>query len=193
MTAERDQPAGAAGLRSAALDVMDAEVVVASRGQHPPSSERLPVLGWKEHVSLPDWGLELRGKLDTGARSSALHVTELRETGIEHSEDGAALQLVRFDVVLGTKSAPEHHLVEAPVVGHRRVRDTGARAEHRPVVRTRIVCGPLDTVAEVTLTDRTGMNFRMLLGRLTLEGRCLVDPAHGYLATGGDGRRGHTR
>jgi hypothetical protein len=148
------------------------------------SDDGLPVLGWKEHVSLPQWGLELRAKLDTGARSSALHVADLRETGEQVDEDGVSRRHVTFDVVLGTKRAPEHHLVDAIVIGHRRVRDTGARAEHRPVVRTRIVCGPIDTVADVTLTDRSGMNFRMLLGRLTLEGRCLVDPAHGYLVTG---------
>jgi hypothetical protein len=147
-------------------------------------SASLPVLGWKEHVILPDWGLELRGKLDTGARSSALHVTELEELGAHVDEEtGRPLPVVRFDVVLGTRSAPEHHEVTAPIVGHRIVRDTGARAEQRPVVRTRIVCGPIDTVGDITLTDRTGMNFRMLLGRLTLEHRCTVDPANGYLAT----------
>lgn len=139
------------------------------------------MFGWKEHVRLPEWGLELRAKLDTGARTSALHVAELEETSARVDADGVARPRVRFDVVLGTKRAPRHHLVEGVVVGHRRVRDTGARAERRPVVRTRIVCGPLDTVADITLTDRTGMNFRMLLGRLTLEGRALVDPAHGYL------------
>ncbi|MFO7960173.1 MAG: RimK/LysX family protein [Nitriliruptoraceae bacterium] len=148
------------------------------------TSSALPVLGWKEHVSLPEWGLELRAKLDTGARSSALHVTELIELGEHHDPTtGRPLPLVRFDVVLGTRRAPEHHQVEAPILGHRRVRDTGARAEERPVVRTRIVCGPLDVTADITLTDRTGMNFRMLLGRLTLEHLCLVDPAHGYVLT----------
>lgn len=148
----------------------------------------LPVLGWKEHVHLPEWGLELRGKLDTGARSSALHVAELEEIG-EHDHAGGRLPVVTFDVVLGRRDAPEHHRIEAPVVGHKVVKDTGARAERRPVVRTRIVCGPVDTVGDITLTDRTGMIFRMLLGRLTLEHHCLVDPAHGYLATGhGTGR-----
>jgi hypothetical protein len=144
----------------------------------------LPVLGWKEHVSLPEWGLELRGKLDTGARSSALHVTEMEELG-EHVDEltGRPLPVVRFDVVLGTRSAPEHHEVTAPIVAHRIVRDTGARAEQRPVVRTRVVCGPIDTTADITLTDRTGMNFRMLLGRLTLEHRCTVDPSRGYVVT----------
>jgi len=156
----------------------------------PGSTRTLPVLGWKEHVELPEWGLKLRGKLDTGARSSALHVTDLTELG-EHRdpETGTASPLVRFDVVLGTKRNPEHHEVEAPIIGHKRVRDTGARAEDRPVVRTRIVCGPLDTVADITLTDRSGMNFRMLLGRLTLERLCVVDPAHGYLVTGKRARR----
>jgi hypothetical protein len=145
----------------------------------------LPVLGWKEHVWLPEWDLRLRGKLDTGARSSALHVSSLEEVSAErHPETGEPVTLVRFDVVLGPKSRPEHHPVEAVVSGHKIVKDTGARAESRPVVRTRIVCGPIDTIADVTLTDRSGMNFRMLLGRLTLERHCLVDPAHGYLVTG---------
>lgn len=148
------------------------------------SPPALPVLGWKEYVSLPAWGLDLRAKLDTGARSSALHVTELSELGEQVDPvSGAPTPLVRFDVVLGTKRAPQHHEVEAPIIGHRRVRDTGARAEVRPVVRTRILCGPVDVEADITLTDRSGMNFRMLLGRLTMEGRCLVDPANGYIAT----------
>ncbi len=148
----------------------------------------LPILGWKEHVWLPEWDLRLRGKLDTGARSSALHVSSLEEIAPSH-HDGDGLARVRFDVVLGTRSKPQHHPVEAVVVRHKIVKDTGARAENRPVVRTRIVCGPLDVTADVTLTDRSGMNFRMLLGRLTLENHCLVDPAHGYLVTSKKRRR----
>lgn len=139
---------------------------------------------------LPEWDLKLRGKLDTGARSSALHVSDLQELTVgPDSPDGPTVGRVRFDVVLGTRSKPQHHPVEATVIGHKMVRDTGARAEHRPVVRTRIVCGPLDVTADITLTDRSGMNFRMLLGRLTLERHCLVDPAHGYLVTGRSRRR----
>ena len=152
--------------------------------------EGLPVLGWKERVTLPLWRFDLRAKLDTGARSSALHVTELEELGDRpHPETGALVPFVRFDVVTGRKDDPEHHRVETPIIGQKSVRDTGARAELRPVVRTRIVCGPLETVADITLTDRTGMNFRMLLGRLTLEQRCLVDPHQGYRVT----RRGRHR
>ncbi len=136
-------------------------------------------LGWKEYVSLPEWDITLRAKLDTGARSSALHVNDLTIDGPEKETIGGT---VHFDVVLGTKAAPEHHPVAATIVGFRTVRDTGARAERRPIVRTRLQLGALDLLTDITLTDRTGMNFRMLVGRRTLEHHCLVDPARGYTA-----------
>jgi hypothetical protein len=143
----------------------------------------LPVLGWKEHVALPDWDIpRLRAKLDTGARTSALHVED-QEVVDEHEHDGERFPVVTFHVLVGPRDDPRRHEVVAPVVGYKIVRDTGANAERRPVVRTRIVIGPLDTHAEVTLTTRHGMNFRMLVGRLTMEDRCVVDPARGYLVT----------
>ncbi|MBW3657715.1 MAG: RimK/LysX family protein [Actinobacteria bacterium] len=146
-------------------------------------SDELPVLGWKEHVSLPDWGIpRLRAKLDTGARTSALHVED-DEVIDEHEHEGQILPVVTFHVLVGSRETPTRHEVEAPVVGYKVVRDTGGKAQRRPVVRTRIVIGPLDTEADVTLTTRHGMNFRMLIGRLTMEDRCLVDPARGYLRT----------
>lgn len=142
----------------------------------------LPVLGWKEQVVLPQWGIRVRGKLDTGARSSALHVERLEVVG-EQDVDGEPVPVVNFDVLVGSRDAPDVRSLTSPTVGRRRVRDTGAKAEDRYVIRTRIVCGPVDTEADVTLTSRAGMNFRMLLGRLTLEGHCVVDPARGYLHT----------
>ena len=141
----------------------------------------LPVLGWKEQASLPDLGIaRLRVKLDTGARSSALHVEQLRTVG-QHVVDGEELPVLGFTVLVGSRDAPERRPVEVPAVGWRVVRDTGAKAERRPVIRTRVLCGPLDVEADITITSRHGMNFRMLLGRLALQGGCLVDPQHGYL------------
>lgn len=145
------------------------------------------VFGWREHVSLPTWGIpRLRAKLDTGARTSALHVEDVEELEPDRSisapEDGTdpGLPLVRFHVLTGPRDAPRRVEVVAPVVGHTVIRDTRARPEHRPIVRTRVVCGPLDREIEISLTDRTGMNFRLLLGRLALQGVALVDPAEGF-------------
>ncbi|HEX2029632.1 MAG TPA: RimK/LysX family protein [Nitriliruptorales bacterium] len=140
----------------------------------------LPVLGWKEQASLPGWGISrLRVKLDTGARSSALHVSDLQVIGV-HMRDGQRLPVLRFAVILGRGHRARRRVVTAGAIGFRTVRDTSAKGERRPVVRTRVVCGPLDRVAEVSITDRTGMNFRMILGRSALQGACLVDPEHGY-------------
>lgn len=144
-------------------------------------SHPLPVLGWKEQAALPEWDVpRLRVKLDTGARTSALHVEDL-EVVDEHERDGESLPVLRFAVLVGSRDVPSRKTVEVPAVATKLVRDTGARAELRPVVVTRVVCGPLDLETEVTITDRSGMNFRMLLGRTTLAGRCVVDPARGYL------------
>jgi hypothetical protein len=144
------------------------------------------VFGWREHVALPAWGIpRLRAKLDTGARTSALHVEDLTEVGTSstgRTDPPADLveELVRFHVLTGPRAAPRRVEVVAPVVGHTIIRDTRARPERRPIVRTRVVCGPLDRDIEISLTDRTGMNFRLLLGRLALEGVALVDPARGF-------------
>ena len=149
----------------------------------------LPLLGWKEHAALPELGIRrLRVKLDTGARSSALHVDDLEVVG-SHQEDGEDLPVLRFAIVLGRGADARRKVVTVRSLGLRTVRDTGAKAEERHVIRTRVVCGPLDRVTEVTLTDRVGMNFRMILGRSTLEHACLVDPARGYTSTSPPRRR----
>ena len=142
---------------------------------------RLPVLGWKEQAALPDLGVErLRVKLDTGARTSALHVESIEVVG-EHQLDDETLPVLRLVLLVGSRDRPRTRTVEVPTLGSKMVRDTGANAELRHVVRTRVVCGPLDLETPVTITDRSGMNFRMLLGRTALAGRCLVDPDNGYL------------
>lgn len=145
-----------------------------------PELTPLPALGWKEEADLPDWGIQgLRVKLDTGARTSALHVRDIREVG-SHVHHGTTLPIVSFEVLLSRRNPPRTVRVDAPVVGTKSVRDTGAKAQRRPVVRTRLVCGPIDADIDITLTDRTGMIFRMLLGRGALAGRVTVDPEAGY-------------
>jgi hypothetical protein len=141
---------------------------------------RLPVLGWKEEADLPDWGVfGLRVKLDTGARTSAVHVRHMEVIGHHHCV-GQKLPVLRLTIPLSRVHHGRRVLVEAPVMGYKNVRDTGAKAERRPVVRTRLVCGPLDREIDITVTDRSGMIFRMILGRQALAGQVLVDAGRGY-------------
>lgn len=147
----------------------------------------LPVLGWKEDAALPDWGIgRLRVKLDTGAKTSAIHVRESEPVG-EHELHGTTLPILRLVIPLSRLHPDKTAIVEAPVVGYKSVRDTSATAENRPVVRTRLRCGPLDREIDITVTDRTGMIFRMILGRQALAGHALVDPSLGYTTRDGRG------
>lgn len=140
----------------------------------------LPLLGWKEDARLPDWGItRLRVKLDTGARTSAIHASDYEQVGT-HRHHGHELPVVRLVIPLSRLRPDRLVEVETPVYGYRSVRDTGANAELRPVVRTRLVCGPVDREIEVTVTDRSGMIFRMILGREALAGQVAVDPNQAY-------------
>lgn len=137
-----------------------------------------PVLGWKEDAALPDWDItRLRVKLDTGAKTSAIHAHS--EVVGEHRLHGRTLPILRLRIPLSRLRTDRFVEAEAPVVGWKSVRDTGAKAELRPVVRTRLVCGPVDRDIDVTVTDRSGMIFRMILGRQALDG-VLVDPSRSY-------------
>lgn len=144
------------------------------------SAASLPVLGWKEEASLPDWGIRrLRVKLDTGAKTSAIHVSAMEVDG-HHELDGRELPILALVIPLSRVRPDRVARVRAPVMGYKSVRDTGANAELRPVVRTHLVCGPVDREIEVTVTDRSGMIFRMILGRQALSGHAVVDPGQGY-------------
>ena len=120
------------------------------------------VAGWRERVDLPEWGVRrLPAKLDTGAKTSALHVVDLRAL------PGG---VVSFDVVLSRKRADRRVHIEAPLVRTTRVRSSTGALTLRHVVRTRLRMGPIDREIEINLVDRGPMIHRMLIGRSGLAG-----------------------
>lgn len=140
-----------------------------------PSPGLRVIIGYAESVDLPAWGIEgLRTKVDTGARSSALHVSDLRM--------GRAGRTVRFRVVLTRKGKRHGVEIEAPVVRRTQVRSSSGHTEERVVVRTQVRVGPLTKEVEITLTERAAMRYRMLLGRTALAPEFLVDSSHRYTA-----------
>jgi len=127
-----------------------------------------PVLiGWTEFVDLPDWGVKkLRAKIDTGARTSALHVEN-----IETLPRG----YVRFDVVLHREKRNRHIHVRARITRRARVRSSTGHQDERLFVKTVLMLGTVRKEIEVSLVDREKMMYRMLLGREALQGPFLID------------------
>lgn len=140
-----------------------------------PTSAVPLILGWEEWIALPDLGLPaIKAKVDTGARTSALHAVFVEPFGPAKSRK------VRF----GVHPIPRRSDVEitcvAPLVGKREVRSSNGEREERFVIETPIRIGEAVWPIEITLTNRHMMAYRMLIGRQALASRALVDPSASF-------------
>jgi hypothetical protein len=125
-----------------------------------------PLLGWKEAVILPKLRLgPLVAKIDTGARTAALHADSYEVAG----------RRVRFTI--GRKT------YAAPLVGHKRVKSSNGISEMRPVIRVTVLLGQTQMKIEITLSDRSDMDVPMLLGRNTIKNHFMVHPGKTFLLT----------
>lgn len=133
------------------------------------------IIGHREWVSLP--GLKLpgiKGKIDTGAKTSSLHAFDI------HLEKEGRKTYVRFKVhPLQDNEELDVHC-RALLLEKRSVTDSGGHKELRYVIRTTLIMGGVKKKIELTLTDRSTMKYRMLIGRSALE-EFYIDPSQSYL------------
>jgi hypothetical protein len=133
-------------------------------------------IGWREWVALPDLGVtRVKAKIDTGARSSALHAFDL-----EHFRRRGH-DMVRFAIHTLQRSNKRVIVAEAEMMDERIVRSSNGVNALRPVILTRVELLGESWPIELTLASRDEMGFRMLLGRQALRGRFLIDPGRSYL------------
>ncbi len=138
-------------------------------------TSKLPTIGWREYVSLPDLKIPaIKAKVDTGARSSSLHAFEMEL----YRKDG--LDYVRFKIHPVQRNDQLVVEVETPVFDLRRVRSSSGDSSVRPVIVTVVELLGVAWPIELTLANRDQMGFRMLLGREAMRGRMLVDPGNSY-------------
>jgi len=132
-------------------------------------------VGWREWAALPDLGIPaIKAKLDTGARTSALHVSHVRW----HDVDGK--DWVEFDAHPIQHDETVTHRCWARAVDRRWVTNPGGRREKRFVIKTRIEVGGRTWPIELSLTNRDDMGFRLLLGRGAMQRRVVLDPNLSY-------------
>jgi hypothetical protein len=134
------------------------------------------VIGWEEWLSLPGLNLPaIKAKIDTGAKTSALHAFLIEP----FNEGGRAF--VRF----GIHPIPGRDGIEifctSPLVDRREITSSNGDKEARYVISTPVSIGGRTWDIEVTLTNRHGMAYRMLLGRQAIRDGLLVDPAASFL------------
>src|SRR4051812_44522724 len=129
-------------------------------------------VGWREWVGMPGIGLPwLKAKVDTGARTSSLHAEDVEE----FDRDGEPW--VRFTLHPWQDAADDPRTIECAVHDRRSVRSSSGHVTKRFVVRLDLALGGRTVPAEVTLSKRDRMGFRMLIGRGALRGAYVAAPA----------------
>ncbi|MCR8549308.1 30S ribosomal protein S6--L-glutamate ligase [Salipiger sp. P9] len=132
-------------------------------------------LGWEEWLSLPDLGLPaIRAKVDTGAKTSALHAFAIEPFG------SAKKPMVRFAIHPDPADPDLEIICSAPLKDRREVTSSNGETELRFVIETTLEMGDHRWPIEVTLTDRGNMAYRMLLGRTALADDMMVAPSHSF-------------
>ncbi|MDD2815550.1 MAG: ATP-dependent zinc protease [Thiotrichaceae bacterium] len=140
-------------------------------------SNKVTIIGWREWLSLPELGIPtIRAKIDTGARTSALHAFKIEA----FEKNGEAW--VRFYLHPYKRRREYVVMCESAIVEQRHVTDSGGHREQRYVIATQLNMGDHLLNVELSLTNRASMRYLMLLGRTALrDAHLVVDSAHSYL------------
>lgn len=140
--------------------------------------KKLPVIGWREWVALPNLGVErIKVKVDTGARTSALHAFNLKL----YKQSGG-IERAQFEVHPFQRKDKTAVVADVPVLEWRRVKSSNGKTERRPVIVTDVEILGKRWPIELTLARRDEMSFRMLLGRQAVRNRVLVDAGKSFLS-----------
>ena len=136
------------------------------------TAKKLITLGWREWLTLPELEVPaIKAKIDTGARTSALHTYKLEHFKKEGKD---YVRFLLHPIQGNTDLCLER---TARVIDRRTVKDSGGHKERRYVIETMVQIGDTSWPIEVTLTKRENMRFRMLLGRTAMKNRTIVNPA----------------
>ncbi|MCA1801587.1 MAG: RimK/LysX family protein [Rhodothermaceae bacterium] len=135
------------------------------------------ILGRREFIDFPDLGLTgIEAKIDTGAYTSSIHCHDITI----HS--GAESKLVAFKLLDPDHPAYEHRILQLPLVKQKIVRSSSGDEENRAIIRTTVRIGGHSFLTDLSLTDRSGMDYPVLLGRKAIRKRFIVDVAKVHIA-----------
>lgn len=128
-------------------------------------------IGWIENATIYPGNLEFKAKIDTGARTSSINARNITE----FTRDGE--QWVRFDIINRTGQAVQ---LELPVERQAIIKRHFGKRQKRFVVKMDICLGNVHKTTEVTLVDREGFIYALLIGRSFLKKHFLIDPSEQF-------------
>jgi hypothetical protein len=133
-------------------------------------------IGWREWLALPTLGIDnIKVKVDTGARTSAIHADYIEL----YDNNGAPY--VRFGLSNTIGDDVQKIVCEAPILDQREITSSSGEKEARYVINTQMTLGGITKDIELTLTNRSTMKFKMLLGRTALSKDFNVAPDKSYV------------
>jgi hypothetical protein len=131
------------------------------------------LVGWREYVSLTSFKLnDIKAKIDTGAKTSALHAEEIEYIQVQNKK------YVKF---VFTNEAGVKKKIKARFIEEREIKSSTGQKTIRPVVKAKIKMGKLEFDIELTLINRDLMGFKMLIGRDALHHKFLINPSRSFL------------
>ncbi|MPW29811.1 ATP-dependent zinc protease [Agarivorans sp. B2Z047] len=134
------------------------------------------VIGNLETCNLPDLGInDLPVRVDTGAKTSALHVDNLEQIKVNGKPH------ISFDLHPDIYNLEQVCRCSAPIYDTRKIKSSNGDVEQRYVIQTRFQLGEHIWPIEITLSNRQDMTYLMLLGRQGMSDKVLVDPAQSFL------------
>ena len=134
----------------------------------------LDIIGWREWVSFPELGIKtIKAKIDTGARTSALHVSHIRVV--------KGTNIVKFKIHPVQRRSRPVIEASAKMVNRREIKSSNGEISVRPVIITKIKIGEKILPIELSLVNRDLMGFRLLLGRSALKNHFIVDSGKSFL------------
>lgn len=133
-------------------------------------------LGWEEWVAMPDLGLPaIKAKVDTGAKTSALHAVRIEPFGNE------AKPQVRFIMHPDPDDPTIEVVCSARVKDRRSVTSSNGQTELRYIIQSKATIGGKTIPIDISLTNRDTMGYRMLLGRSAIADDMSVRPTESFL------------
>ena len=129
-------------------------------------------IGWREWIYLPKFDdFAIKAKVDTGARTSALHATQIKE----YDKNGKKLVSFRLH------QSNNHVDISTQLIRYLKITSSFGDSEIRPLIRLKIRLGERSWFTEITLTKRNRMTYPMLIGRNTLMKKYLIHSHKSYL------------